>query len=465
MAPAIYDGDTPSDTRALLRRTATVLLTNPDMLHVGIMPSHERWAEYLHHLRYVVLDEAHVYRGVFGSHVAQVIRRLLRLCASYGSAPQFILTSATIANPLAFAEKLVGLPFSAVDEDEAPHAERTIVFWNPPLIDAGRGERRSALAEAGYVVTECILAEARVIAFAPTRKAAELTYNHVRRRLQDRDQSEAAERVQPYRAGYTPQQRREIERRLFAHQLDAVITTQALELGIDVGSLDVSLVIGFPGTVTSLRQRWGRAGREGHGWAILVAGQDALDQYFMREPERLLSRTVEEAIIDLHNPHISARHLEAAAYEAPLLPGDAVYFGDEGLATAERLAQAERLRRCADGLVWAKPYAPAPATSLRTATQDQFVIVESHGGEIIGTVERERVFRFAHPGAVYLHLGLSYLVQQLDLEARTVLVEEFDGDYYTQAKTDKNVFIAGQAAMRELPGAPSSSARSRSPSR
>jgi DEAD/DEAH box helicase domain-containing protein len=259
--------------------------------------------------------------------------------------------------------------------------------------------------------------------------------------------------VQPYRAGYTPRQRRDIERRLFAHELDAVIATQALELGIDVGTLDVSLVTGFPGTVTSLRQRWGRAGRTGHGWAVLVAGQDALDQYFMREPERLLSRGVEEAIIDLHNPHISARHLEAAAYELPITPNDDTYFGEQGLLAAERLAQGGRLRRRGDGLVWTRPYSPAADTSLRTASNEQFVIVETRGGEIIGTVERERVFRFAHPGAVYLHLGRSYLVQRLDLDGRTVLVDDFDGAFYTQVKTDKNVLVAGQAGLRSLPGA------------
>ena len=260
-----------------------------------------------------------------------------------------------------------------VDEDQAPRPERTVVFWNPPLVDPARGERRSALAEASYVTAESVLAGARVIAFAPTRKAAELMYGHVRRRLEDRDPGGAAARVQPYRAGYTPQQRRDIERRLFAHELDAVIATQALELGIDVGTLDVSLVTGFPGTVTSLRQRWGRAGRTGHGWAVLVAGQDALDQYFMREPERLLSRGVEEAIIDLHNPHISARHLEAAAYERPLTPHDEAYFGEQGLLAAERLAQAGRLRRRGDGLVWARAVLPRrrhqPAHGLQRAVR------------------------------------------------------------------------------------------------
>jgi len=452
--PAIYDGDTPMDVRATVRRTATILLSNPDMLHLGILPSHERWAEFLHHLRFVVLDEAHVYRGVFGSHVAQVVRRLRRLCAQYGGDPRFVLTSATIAEPQAFAERLAGVPFAAVDEDQAPRPERTIVFWNPPLEDPAAGTRRSALAEASYVTAESVLAGARVIAFAPTRKAAELVYGHVRRRLEDRDPGGAAARVMPYRAGYTPQQRRDIERRLFAHELDAVVATQALELGIDVGSLDVSLVTGFPGTVTSLRQRWGRAGRQGHGWAVLVAGQDALDQYFMREPELLLSRRVEEAIIDLHNPYISARHLEAAAYERPLTAADEAYFGEEGMLQAQRLADGGRLRRRADGLVWGLPHSPAAETNLRTAGNEQFVIVERRGGELIGTVERERVFRFAHPGAVYLHLGRAYLVTDLDLDGRTVLVEDFEGTYYTQVKVDKNVLIAGQGGTRPLPGAP-----------
>ncbi len=328
-----------------------------------------------------------------------------------------------------------------------------MVFWDPPLVDPVRGERRSALAEAAYVTAECILAGARVITFAPTRKAAELVYGHVRRRLEDRDPGGAGQRVLPYRAGYTAQQRRDIERRLFDHELDGVIATQALELGIDVGALDVAVVTGFPGTVTSLRQRWGRAGRRGHGWAVLIAGQDALDQYFMREPELLLSRGVEEAIIDLHNPHISRPHLEAAAYEQPITAADALYFGEEGFLLAERLVRNGRLRDRDGSMVWTGTHAPAAATSLRAASGEQFVVVESRAGEIIGHMERERVFRFAHSGAVYLHLGASYLVRQLDLANRTVLVDAFEGAYYTQAKIDKNVLVAGQAGLRSLPGA------------
>jgi len=456
LVAAIYDGDTPQSQRSQIRARAALVLSNPDMLHVGILPAHERWAEFLHHLRLVVLDEAHVYRGVFGSHVAQVIRRLRRLCAQYGSQPLFVITSATIANPREFAEKLVGLPFAVVTEDGAPQPEKTIVFWNPPLQDKALGTRQSSLSETSYLIAESLLRGQRVIAFAPTRKAAEIIYASTRRRLEDRDR-DLAERISPYRAGYTAQQRRDIERRLFDHELLGVVATSALELGIDVGSLDESIVTGFPGTVTSLKQRWGRAGRQGHGWNVLVAGQDALDQYFMREPERLLARSVEEAIIDLTNPYILDPHLEAAAYEKPLRlgtaadPGDGTYFGEAGLRRAAQLAETGELRRRRDGtLVWPAPSFPAARTSLRTASSEQFVIVTKRDGLVLGTIERERVFRLAHPGAVYLHLGQSYLVSDLDLDNRTVLVEEFGGTYYTQAKVDKSVLIAGQSSTRQV---------------
>jgi DEAD/DEAH box helicase domain-containing protein len=513
--PAIYDGDTPPAQRRDIRRHATIVLSNPDMLHVGMLPSHERWAEFLHHLRFVVLDEAHVYRGVFGSHVAQVVRRLRRLCAAYGAAPRFVLATATIGNPGQLAERLVGLPFEVVTDDGAPHPERTVVLWNPPLEDPDLGTRRSSLAEASDILAQAVLRGARAIGFAPTRKSAELVYMYTRRRLEEHttDRGESApgderpelhdegerpagglpghhapggqrhaqggsptdaaqattagpahdraaarstgplnpaDRIQPYRAGYTPQQRRDIEQRLFAHELDAVVATSALELGIDVGSLDLSLVTGFPGTVTSLRQRWGRAGRLGHGWAVLVAGQDALDQFFMREPERLLSRAVEQAIVDLSNPYILDAHLQAAAYEAPLTAADKQYFGEDGLRRAQSLVQAGRLSQRPAGLAWTQPHSPAAAVSLRTASTEQFLIVEESTGAVLGTMEHERVFRQAHPGAVYLHLGESYLVRSLNLEEHVVLVGAHTGTYYTQAKVDKNVLIAGQSMTRRL---------------
>lgn len=452
---AIYDGDTPREQRRQIRQRASVLLSNPDMLHVGILPGHDRWAEFLHHLRYVVVDEAHVYRGVFGSHVAQVLRRLRRLCATYGSNPRFVLASATIANPQELAERLVGLPFRVITEDGAPRAERTIVLWNPPLEDPALGTRHSILAEASAILGEVILAGARAIVFAPTRKATELIYAHTRARLEERarDWSGAAtpaNRILPYRAGYTPQQRRDIERRLFEQEVDAVVATSALELGIDVGDLDLSLVAGFPGTVTSLLQRWGRAGRSGHGWAVLVAGQDALDQFFMREPERLLSRPVEQAIIDLENPHILDAHLLAAAYERPLTETDEDYFGEVAMRRVTALECAGRLVRSESGSTWTEPRSPAADFGLRSASGDHFLIVEKTTGGLLGSVEQERVFRTAHPGAVYLHLGESYLVTQLDLPNRLVLVEPSADTTYTQPKVDKSVTIASQELLRPL---------------
>jgi len=451
--PAVYDGDTPADQRRIVRRRATIVLTNPDMLHLGILPAHESWAEFLRHLRYVVLDEGHVYRGIFGSHVADLVRRLRRLCAYYGSDPRFVVSSATMADPLSFAERLTGLPCSLVDADGAPHPERTTVLWNPPLEDPVAGRRRSALGDAVGLLREALLAEARVIAFAPTRRAAELLFNDVRRALAEHPDGSVrrrATRVSPYRTGYTPQQRREIERRLFDHQLDAVIATSALELGIDVGSLDLSVVIGFPGTMTSLLQRWGRAGRSGHGWAVLVAGQDALDQFFMSEPDRLLDRPLERAVIDPGNLHVLRAHLEAAAYELPLTEDDERYFGPEGLQQAHALTAGGRLRRSAAGLAWALPHAPAAETSLRTATGDRLAIVDGRTGAILGELDLGRAFRTAHPGAVYLHLGESYIVRRLDLDDGVVLVEPFRGGYYTQPKVEKNVFVSGSTTTREL---------------
>ncbi len=449
----IYDGDTPQSQRRQIRQRSGVVLSNPDMLHLGILPSHARWAQFLHDLRFVVLDEAHVYRGVFGSHVAQVIRRLRRLCAAYGSHPVFALASATMAEPLVFAERLVGEPFEVVDHDGAPHPERTVVLWNPPLEDPDSGRRRSSLTEAGGVAAEAMLGGARVIVFAPTRRAAELIFTGVRRRLENRSSAadrRLAERVLPYRAGYTPQQRRDIERRLFEHDLDAVVATSALELGIDVGTLDLSVVVGFPGTMTSLLQRWGRAGRAGHGWAVLVAGQDALDQFFMRRPERLLDRPVEQAIVDLRNPHVLDAHLQAAAYELPLTETDEAYFGADGMFRAGALAAAGRLRRTHAGLAWALPHAPAADVSLRTAGSERFQIVEKQTGGILGELDLGRVFRTAHPGAVYLHLGEPYVVRDLDLENGVVLVDGFRGGYYTYPKTEKNVLVAGQSDVSPL---------------
>ena len=282
--PAIYDGDTETERRWQIRKWANVVLTNPDMLHVGVLPHHDRWGDVLANLRYVVVDEAHVYRGVFGSHVANVLRRLRRLARAYDSEPQFVLASATIANAAQLAESLLGEPATVIDSDAAPRTERTIALWNPELIDAELGVRASSLGDASRLLATFVERDLRTICFAKSRKAVEL----IHRFASDRVAPKAAARLAPYRAGYTPSQRREIEQRLMSGELLGVTATDALELGIDIGSLDCAISVGFPGTVSSLRQQWGRAGRRSPGLAVLVASEDALDQYFMREPETLL---------------------------------------------------------------------------------------------------------------------------------------------------------------------------------
>ena len=425
--PAIYDGDTESERRWQIRKWSNLILTNPDMLHVGVLPHHDRWGDVLSNLRYVVVDEAHVYRGVFGSHVGNVLRRLRRLARVYGSEPQFLLASATIGNPGELASSLTGLDFTVIGDDGAPKAERTIALWNPELIDEELGQRASALADSSKLMADLVQRDLRTLVFAKSRRAAELVHKFTADRIGD------ASRLSPYRAGYTPAQRREIESRLFAGELLGVSATNALELGIDVGSLDAVISVGFPGTVASLRQQWGRAGRKGHGLAVMVASEDALDQYFMREPETLLGRRVEAAILDHENPRVLDGHIAAAAFEAPLDDQDVDILGAEAL---RRAGEHPELEKTDAGYVWAGRDYPAARFGLRSTSPDVFTVVETETGSVLGTIERERAYSTVHEGAIYLHLGASYRVLALDLAARSALVEPFTGDYYTQAKKE-----------------------------
>jgi DEAD/DEAH box helicase domain-containing protein len=431
---AIYDGDTPLERRWQIRKWANIILTNPDMLHVGVLPHHDRWADVLHNLRYVVVDEAHVYRGVFGSHVGNVLRRLRRLAKVYGAEPQLLLASATIANPGELAASLTGAEAKVIDNDTAARAERTVALWNPELLDAELGLRASALGDASRLLAALVSRGLRTICFAKSRKAAELIHRFTAERVD----AETAARLAPYRAGYTPAQRREIERRLVEGDLLGVSATDALELGIDIGLLDCAISVGFPGTVASLRQQWGRAGRRSHGLAVLVASEDALDQYFMREPDTLLDRRVEAAILDHANPRVLDGHVRAAAFEAPLDDDDRAILGDAAL---ERAALLPELKRTKTGYVWAGREYPAAQFGLRSTTPDTFAVVEAQSGTVLGLVERERAYSTVHEGAVYLHLGESYLVRELDLRARTAVVTPYKGDYYTQAKKDTNTAI------------------------
>jgi DEAD/DEAH box helicase domain-containing protein len=434
LRPAIYDGDTPTEQRWQIRKWSNAILTNPDMVHIGLLPNHERWGEVLANLRYVVIDEAHVYRGVFGSHVANVLRRLRRMARIYGSEPQFLLATATIANPGELAGELLGAPATVIGDDAAPRAERTVVLWNPPLLDAELGLRGSALAEAAKLQAGFVERGLRTLTFAKSRKAAELVHRFTAERLGDDS------RLSPYRAGYTAEQRRGIERRLAEGDLLGVSSTDALELGIDIGLLDAVISVGFPGTVASLRQQWGRAGRRGHGLAVLVATEDALDQYFMREPGKLLGRRVEAAILDHANPRLLAAHVRSAAYEAPIDDADTASLGGEAVALA---ALDPELRKTPRGFVWAGTTTPAARVALRSADPDSFTVVDDSTGSVLGHVERSRVYSTVHEGAVYLHGGESFRVRALDEAALRAVVEPFNGDWYTQPKRETETAVLG----------------------
>ena len=445
LRPAIYDADTPVNQRAHVRRTANAILTNPDMLHVGILPHHDRWGDVLHNLRVVVVDEAHVYRGVFGSHVGNVLRRLRRLALAYGADPIFVLATATIANAAELASALTGLDVRVVSTDTSPRAEREVVLWNPELLDPELGTRASPLGDASKLLAGLVGHGLRVICFTKSRKAAEL----VHRFASDRLDAETARRLAPYRAGYTPEQRRDVERRLVEGELLGVTATDALELGIDIGTLDCAISVGFPGTVASLRQQWGRAGRRSKGLALLVASEDALDQFFIDDPPALLERNAEAALLDHAAPRILDGHVLAAAYEGPLTAADAAVLGPEAL---ERAAVLPELEQTPAGYVWRGRDTPAARISLRSGDPTAFVIVDEETGSVLGSAEQERAFSTVHEGALYLHLGEQYAVTALDLETRTALVRPVTVDWYTQARKETSTEIARSLRSRRVAG-------------
>ena len=449
---AIYDGDTPREERPAIRRRNNLVLTNPDMLHVGLLPHHKSWGDFLANLGWVVVDEAHTYRGVFGSHVANVLRRLRRVARAYGAEPRFLLASATIANPVELAERLVGTPFELIDDDGAPRAGREIAMWNPPLIDKATGTRRSALSEAADLLAELVSQGVRTICFLKSRRGIELIQRFARENLSGAGQAGAggADRPLPRRL-HAPAAARD-RGAARAGELLAVVATDALELGIDVGELDAAICVTFPGTVASLRQMWGRAGRRRRGLAVYVAGQDALDQFFCRHPEEFLERPVEAAILDHANEQIAARHLIAAAYELPLTDADDEVFGPGWRERAERLLAAGELRRAGGRLLPRRSEFVASKIPLRSASADSVAVIERDSGEMLGLVEAERAFTTIHPGAVYLHLGRSYEVEQLDVEGRRAVVSRFDGDWYTRPKKETEIYIERTREQREVAG-------------
>jgi DEAD/DEAH box helicase domain-containing protein len=444
--PATYDGDTPHVLRADIRRRANILLTNPDMLNIGILPNHEAWADFLRNLEIVAVDEAHVLRGVFGSHVAAVLRRLRRVVMLHGGDLRFVLTSATIANPQELAESLTGLPFVLVDNDGASTGERRVIFRNPPLLDKEKGERRSLLTEGALVFATLVSQGVRTIAFARTRKAAELIYRYAADRLG----VDGARRISPYRAGYTPRERREIEGRLFRGDLLGVVSTNALELGVDVGALDAVVCCGYPGSVASIWQQWGRAGRgKDPALAVYIPGRDSLDQFLFENPPRVLGRRVEAARVTMENPYILGPHLLAAAHEAPLDADDEEYFGPAYRSVAKAMMEDRALASSGDRLVYVGGDNPARNISLRSASSETVLIADSEG-ELIGTAEATRAPSELHPGATYLHRGTAYEVESLDLRSHRAVARRVPNRYYTRPRVETDVEVLEEIEKRDL---------------
>src|SRR5581483_683100 len=442
---AVYDGDTPRAERPLIRRNANLVMSNPDMLHASMLPDHARWADFFLRLSLVVVDEAHVARGVFGSHVAMVLRRLRRLVARYGGEPRFVLASATVGNPAELAERLVGEPFEAVTEDASPSGEKVFALVNPPVIDEESGARRSALTDASGIMARLAEQGVRSIGFTRSRRAAELLAEFARRDLP----TGLKRKVKSYRAGYLPEERRELERMLAEDRLVAVASTSALELGIDIGSLDAAILVGYPGTRASMWQQAGRAGRrESSSLAVLVAQDDPLDQYLVTHPEDLFDRPAEDAVIDPSNPFVLEPHLACAAREHPLAEGELSFFGPDAGAAAERLEERGELVRRRGTLHHRGREDPHRRVDIRSSSGHLFAIVIEETGALLGPVDASRAYVHVHPGAVYLHQGEQFEVSELDLVNRVALVSRADPDYYTQSRdtTDIQVVDAGEQA-------------------
>ncbi len=438
-----YDGDTPPDDRTWARKNATVLLSNPEMIHQGMLPYHQRWSTFLMRLQLVVIDELHATRGIFGSHVANVLRRLRRVCAHYGADPTFCFASATIGNPTELATTMLGAPVQLVDDDGSPQAERGFAFWQRPLLDSVTGTRASANIETADLLSRFVAAGHPTLAFTRSRRGAELVASHARRLVAPRAPG-AVDHIAAYRAGYLADERRALEQKLTSGELLGIAATNALELGIDVGGLDAVILNGFPGTLASLRQQAGRAGRAGQrAAAVLVAGDDQLDQWYATHPAELFTRAPEAAIVNPQNPYVLKPHIACAAHELPLTPDDAQWFGD-GLDDAVRqLVQDDLLKPRAGKMFWSGRRPPAPEVGLRSGTNAEFTLVSTEGDRpVIGTVDGARIYSVAHPGAIYLHQGRQWRVEHLDVDGREAqLAPADDIDEYTQPREDTAIAI------------------------
>jgi len=427
-----YDGDTPQDARKAIRQRANIVLTNPDMLHAGILPHHTRWAKLFENLRYVVVDELHYYRGVYGSHLANLLRRLKRVCEFYGSKPIFICCSATIANPRELAEALTELPFRIVDSNGAPRGEKFFVFYNPPVVNRQLGIRRSYIGEARRIALEFIEHRLQTLVFANNRLATELLVTYLKDAVERGPLPKDA--VRGYRGGYLPRERREIERKLRDGEIRAVVATNALELGIDIGSLDAVVMAGYPGTIASTWQRAGRAGRrQGASAAVLVASSAPLDQYIVGHPDYFFGRSPEHAYINPDNLEILLAHLKCAAFELPIQDGEK-FGAHDTTQMCQFLEEAGFLHHSAGAWHWTSDSYPADATSLRSVSSDNFVVVDITGEpEVIAEVSFTTALTTLHEKAIYLHEARQYHVERFDYKERKAYVRRVNCDYYTDA--------------------------------
>ena len=474
-----YDGDTPSRQRSKLRDEASIILTNPDMLHSGILPNHARWARFLSNLRYVVCDEIHVYRGIFGSNVANVMRRLRRICRHYGADPRFICSSATIANPRELAERVIGATFRLIDRDGSPRGPKHFALWNPPVLSRTSMDRRSANLEARDLVLSFLRDGFQAITFVRARQTAEVLMRYCQEEL-SHDGGGLASRVRAYRGGYLPEERRAIEQELFSGELLGVISTNALELGIDVGSLDLALLVGFPGTIASTWQQAGRAGRtEAESLAVLIGHNTPIDQYLMRHPGYFFSQTPENAVVDPDNAHILLGHLRAAAYELPITPRDEKDFGEYAPAILDLLAEHREVHRLRGRWYYSRDGYPAADIGLRNGSSNVYVIVDTgtpgappfaegarphaavtrpqpsgrlarttavkraveKGYRVIGTLDEASAYTQLYPQAIYMHDAETYMVEHLDLTEKVAYVHKVNLDYYTQSIVDSRIRI------------------------
>src|ERR1700694_2657894 len=427
-----YDGDTPADARKAIREKSHIVLTNPDMLHTGILPHHTRWTRLFENLRYIVIDELHTYRGVFGSHLCNVLRRLRRIARFYGREPQFICSSATIANPQELASRLLEANVEVLKANGAPTAEKTFVFYNPPVVNRALGIRRSYINESARVAQEFLNHELQTIVFANSRLHTELLLTYLQQA--NPHPPGQPETIRGYRGGYLPNERREIERGLRDARIRGVVSTSALELGIDVGSLDAVVMAGYPGTIAGTWQRAGRAGRRsGSSCAVMVASSAPLDQFMVRNPDYFFGSTPEQAFIQPDNLEILVNHLKCAAFELPIAPEER--FGDVDVPDlCARLAEAGFLHQAGDHYHWTHEAYPADTVSLRSVTSDNFVIIDITGEpNVIGEVDFSSALTTVHEKAIYLHGGEQYHVEHLDFKERKAYVKRVDVDYYTDA--------------------------------